>query len=69
MKTLLKHTFLLGSLGVLLASCETPFYIHTQVNPDLSLHRDIYTDSAFFKTSGDPDKALPRPVFCGQGRA
>lgn len=69
MKTLLKHTFLLGSLGVLLASCETPFYIHTQVTPDLSLHRDIYTDSAFFKTSGDPDKALPRPVFCGQGRA
>ena len=69
MKTLLKHTFLLGSLGVMLASCETPFYIHTQVNPNLSLHRDIYTDSTFFKTSGDPDKALPRPVFCGQGRA
>ena len=72
MKTSDMHYLKKAGLGfsacaaILLSSCETPFYIHTQVNPDLSVRRTCYSDSSLIPEQTPPrlrmDFSQPNPV-------
>ena len=72
MKTSDMHYLKKAGLGfsacaaILLSSCETPFYIHTQVNPDLSVRRTCYSDSSLIPEQTPPrlrmDFNQPNPV-------